>query len=97
MLKRFLSIILLTVFANFIVAPTIVSLVDNTADVSVVFSLNEEENNKKESEQDKEIKILQLENPYDSFMDFSGKIVKFCKENYSKHHLKLHLPPPELS
>lgn len=85
------------VFANFIVAPTVISLMENGADVSLVFNLNEEESKEKESEKDTEIKLFQIENPNDSFMDFSGKIVEIYKKNYSRHYLKLHLPPPELS
>lgn len=97
MLKNILSIILLIVFANFIVAPTVISLVDEAADVSSVFSLNEEENKEKESEKDKEIKLLGSESPYNSFKGISIKTIKLYKKNYSKHYLKLHLPPPELS
>ncbi|MET2986379.1 hypothetical protein [Aureibaculum conchae] len=97
MLKNILSIILLLVFANFIVAPSIISMTDNDIDVSMVFSLNEEEKKEKESEKDTEIKLLHIENPFSSFMEVSVKIIKLCNENYSKHYLKLHLPPPEFS
>lgn len=97
MLKNFFSIILLLVFATFIVAPTVISLIDKNADVSLIFSLNEEESKEKESEKDIEIKLLQIETPSDSFMDFSEKIAKLCQENYARHYLKLHLPPPEFS
>ncbi|MDY7394620.1 hypothetical protein UMM65_05160 [Aureibaculum sp. 2210JD6-5] len=97
MLKNILSIILLVVFANFIIAPTVISLVDDATDISLVFNLNEEENKEKESEKDKEIKLFQIENLNHSFRDFSGKLYELYKANYSKHYLKLHLPPPEFS
>ncbi len=97
MLKNIFSIVLLIVFTNSIVAPTIISLVDDTADVSLVFNLNEEENKEKESEKDIEIKLLQLENSSDSFMGYSVEISNLYEKNYTKYYLKLHLPPPELS
>ena len=42
MLKKSLSIILLIVFVNFILTPTIISLLDSSNDISSVFSLNED-------------------------------------------------------
>ena len=97
MLKNFFSIILLLVFATFIVAPTVISLIDKNADVSLIFSLNEEESKEKESEKDKEIELFQIEKPHNSLMDFSGKRYELYKANYTKHYKKLHLPPPEFS
>jgi len=97
MLKKLLSIILLVVFVNFIVAPTVISLVDNDIDVSMVFNLNEEEKKENESEKDQEIKLHQVENLSDSLIEVSGKIVNCCYKNYTKHYIKLHVPPPEHS
>ena len=97
MIKNILSIILLVVFVNFIVAPTIISLADENADISLVFNVNEEENKEKESEKDVEIKLLQTESLQKSFTGFSVSNNKLYKENYPKHFMKLHSPPPELS
>ncbi|MBU2940972.1 hypothetical protein KO494_15585 [Lacinutrix sp. C3R15] len=44
MSKKGVSIILSVIFILFIVAPTILTIVDDTIDVSIVFSVSEEEN-----------------------------------------------------
>lgn len=95
--NRILSIILIVVFVNFILAPTVISLLDNPTDVSIVFNLNEEENNEIESVNDNQLETLQVENLLTICFGFSLKTNKAHNKSYSNFFLKLHLPPPELS
>ncbi|QCX40852.1 hypothetical protein FF125_21280 [Aureibaculum algae] len=97
MLKKSLSIILLIVFVNFILTPTIISLLDSSNDISSVFSLNEEEKKGSEVEKDVKIKIFQNEDNEDSIIEFALLLNQRYGELSSNFFPKLHLPPPEFS
>lgn len=97
MLKKFFSIVLLVVFANFILAPSVISLLDKKADITVFFNVNEEENKEKESEKDNKLKVFQVDNSEKSLLALSKNYNKPYKEGYCKYFAELHLPPPEFS
>jgi len=97
MVKNGFAIFLFVVFANFIVAPTVISIVDANADVSMVFNVNEEEHKENEFEKDELLKILHLEIIDVSLLDVSNMNNEHFHHLYSTHYQKLHLPPPELS
>ncbi|MBJ2174045.1 hypothetical protein JBL43_07345 [Aureibaculum sp. A20] len=97
MLKKSLSIILLVVFVNFILTPTIISLLDSSNDISSVFSLNEEEKKENELEKDIKIKIFQNENNEDFISEFALLSNQRYGELSSNYFPKLLLPPPEFS
>jgi hypothetical protein len=92
MSKNIVSILLLLIFMAFITAPTIISMVDDSIDTSMFYSLNEEEENVCK------IKVL-LNTNSSSEVDFAlirtinNKEYYFKK--YSKPHLNLISPPPE--
>ena len=83
---------------GFIMAPSIIAILDDTVDTSIFFSLAEEE--EKGSEKDKNIEILfSVAHLYES--DFSlneseNNLAYFFKK-YTKPHLNLISPPPDLS
>lgn len=94
MLKNIFSIILLIVFANFIVAPTIISMVDNTADVYMLFSLSEEE--KKESIEIQEIELTHYTSKEITNCDTEKESTsEYVVKNYNPFSIQLPLPPPE--
>ncbi|RPD96569.1 hypothetical protein EGM88_09390 [Aureibaculum marinum] len=95
MSKNIFSIFLLVVFVNFIVAPTIISLVDSATDVSSVFSVNEEEK-KENKEDDTKNKVFHSEENEGSVLKFSKLQKHLYRILISKYFPKLLLQPPQL-
>ena len=96
MSKKIVSILLATVFLLFIAAPTIITMVDDTIDVSIVFSGSEEEEKGNEKHIDVELlfsseKVTELDLVFTSVEDNLGYFFK----NYPKPHLNLISPPPD--
>ncbi|MCH3881610.1 MULTISPECIES: hypothetical protein [Tenacibaculum] len=89
----------LLLFTSLIVAPTIISLVDNTQDITILLNLNEEEENTGKVSL-KDIKLKVNSTPSNSFL-FNRiqkkKNVRFTTKNYVSEYPKLDTPPPELS
>ena len=86
-------------FSIIIIAPTVITLVDDTQDVAFFLDLNEEEEKKgKESAKDLEIKI----HPSEYFSSLivnelqKKKNIRFTSKNYSSEYPKIDTPPPEL-
>jgi len=85
----------LFVFISFLAAPTIISLIKNNTDVSIFYSINEEEIQK-------DCKELKADLNLHSYVFFEFNIVK-NKIIISKNHIKhdslaeeIFSPPPEL-
>lgn len=95
MLKNLPSIILLVIFASFVVTPTVVSMMDCDADISVVFNVSEEENKERETQEDKEIEISQIVDPNYPNIEFSGIDYAFYTLHYTQHYAILNAPPPK--
>ncbi|WP_243398876.1 hypothetical protein [Hanstruepera neustonica] len=91
MRKKTISTILSILFVAFITAPTIIIAVDNTVDVSIFYSITEEENEN-----------IKLPFPDNSFKGLESLVSLDSEENsgyyfknYPKPHLNLISPPPE--
>ncbi|MDY7394622.1 hypothetical protein UMM65_05170 [Aureibaculum sp. 2210JD6-5] len=94
MLKNIFSIILLVVLANFIIVSTIVSLVENTADISQVFDLSEEEI--KESLEVQEILVAKFTHKEIIGCNIQRKsIFEYFLKIYDSLSVTLPLPPPK--
>ncbi|WBX73506.1 hypothetical protein PG913_11815 [Tenacibaculum pacificus] len=83
-------------FMSLIVAPTIITLIDDNQDISYFFDLTEEEeNNTKEG-----LKELKIYSNIDVNIFFKKikkrKNVIFNSKNYTSLYLKISTPPPEL-
>ncbi len=93
MSRNISSIFLTLIFVAFISAPTIISMVDDSIDTSIFYSVTEEE------EKVYHIKVL-LHNQSTNEVDFA--LIKainnkeYYFKKYSKPHLNLVSPPPEL-
>ncbi len=92
MSKKTIAILFSVLFLAFITAPTIIIAVDNSVDVSIFYSITEEENEN-----------LKLPFPDNAFKGLENLLVMDSKENlgyffkhYPKPHLNLISPPPEL-
>lgn len=96
MYKSRVSLILSIVFVLFITAPTVITVFDISADTSVFFSVNEEEN--ESSNVTKHLQAQSISNhrlPFEA--GFSSKKVSSCYLlcNRSSLFLKTFSPPPE--
>ncbi|WP_072556629.1 hypothetical protein [Tenacibaculum todarodis] len=87
----------LLLFTSLIVAPTIISLVDNTQDITILLNLNEEE----ESTGKVSLKDVKINTTTSNSFLFNRiqkkKNVRFTTKNYVSEYPKLDTPPPELS
>jgi len=92
MSKQGISVLFSVIFLLFIAAPTIITMVDDTVDVSIIFSTAEEE--------EKGFKIVfsnEKANESDlAFTSIENNLGYYFK-NYPKPHLNLISPPPELN
>jgi len=89
--KKTIAILFSILFVAFITAPTIIIAVDNSVDVSIFYSITEEENEN-----------LKLPFPDNDFNGLENLLTLDSKENlgyyfknYPKPHLNLISPPPE--
>lgn len=92
MYKKAISIFFTILFLGLITAPSIIMAIDDSVDISVFYSISEEE------EESKNLKI------FPSFGDLDYSFSEFFKYNtylgyrykiYPKPHLNLISPPPE--
>lgn len=86
------SIILSFIFLAFLAAPTVISMVDDSVDTSIFYSIAEEEEN------GCKIKVvLEVNSNNETDFDFSKRTVPngYYFKKYPKPHLNLISPPPE--
>lgn len=91
------SFILSIFFLAFLVAPTILQMVDDSIDVSVFYAAGAEEE-ESNSEKTKTFEVLlDISNVNDVGFSLAKSIKKqgYCFKKYPKPHLNLFSPPPE--
>ncbi|MBQ0768777.1 MAG: hypothetical protein KBT58_05760 [Bizionia sp.] len=96
MYKKTISVLFTVLFAGFLMMPTLVVALDDTVDVLMLFSVNEEE----ESSKSKTFEVVHTseDDECDILQGLKVKVnSKYCFKNYSKPHLNLISPPPEHS
>ncbi len=96
MARNFVSLLLSAIFLVFLIAPTIITMVDDSIDVSIFYASSEEE--EKGNEKNKDIEILFFEfntSDADFISNKSKNDLEYCFKNYPKPHLNLISPPPE--
>ena len=92
MLKHTISIFLTVLFLGLISAPTLIIAFDDSVDVSVFYSISEEE------EETKNLKLVVLEiDTEDNLSEFTSnnRSLDYFFKTYPKPHLNLISPPPE--
>ncbi len=97
MTKNIVSIFFSIVFMVSISAPTVIYIMDDSVDISLLLTSNDDEEKEGEISNDKEVLFLESLN---NEVHFSSKkaennLVYFFKK-YTKPHLNLIFPPPEL-
>ena len=97
-MKVKIALFLTLVFLNLVIAPTVVSLVDNTIDISFSLNLNEEEENSENGA----VKELSVKfNLSDKFHDLllgglqKNKNISFWSKNYISEYPSNTTPPPK--
>ncbi|MCF7559447.1 hypothetical protein L3X39_02270 [Sabulilitoribacter multivorans] len=89
--KRAIAIFFSILFGALITAPTIVSAIDDSVDISIFYSIAEEEN--------ENLKLPFPDNNFNEFVKIfkieSNKHLGYYFKNYPKPHLNLISPPPE--
>ena len=96
---KFLASTLIILFFAFLSAPTVVMLIEKSADISLICDFSEEENQK----ESKEIKEINADFTFKNHFEFiafkSNYSKKIISENVSKHDAiseEIFIPPPEL-
>jgi len=96
MSKKVVSIFLSVGFLLFIIAPTIIVMVDDTIDVSIVFSTSEEEEKGNEKHLDIEVLFSKVKtNESDLVYITTDNNLGYYYKKYPKPHLNLISPPPD--
>lgn len=89
--KKTIAILFSILFLMFITAPTIIIAVDNSVDVSIFYSVTEEEN--------ENLKLPFPDNGFNELEQLIGldskENLRYYFKNYQKPHLNLISPPPE--
>ena len=95
MSKSIGSIFFTLIFVAFLMAPTIIRLIDDSIDISVVYTTSEEE---KGGEKIKDIEVLFFELDHcldEEVLSLNNSTSHYYFKNYIKPHLNLISPPPE--
>lgn len=83
-------------FLLFLTAPTVILIIDNSADVSCFFISSEEEEKGHEKSKDKELILYDVLNAISLFnSNETENDLEYFFKNYSKPHLNLISPPPD--
>ena len=94
--KNCIALFFSVLFMAMLSAPSIIIAIDNSADVSLFYSLTEEE--EKEGKENKNIEVLLSEiKTYERNIqtsDYQRNLGYYCKK-YSNPHLNLVSPPPD--
>jgi len=96
MKKTILAIVFSIIFVSFTLVPSILSIVDDTYNISLLISSSEEEE-KKGEEKIKDLKIKALSREKAEYVTFSklARLLSTHSENYSSLFKELISPPPE--
>ncbi|XCF06645.1 hypothetical protein ABI125_02015 [Tamlana crocina] len=96
MLKQIVSICFTTLFVLFLMAPTVVSLLDDSVDVSVFYTTSEEEEKGAKKISEKELLCHEMgETNLNVFLGDNELDLEYYQKKYPNPHLKLNSPPPK--
>ena len=99
MLKTLITLSFILLFVTTIALPTIVIIIDDTADISLFNDFSEEEE-EKGSEKNNELELFHFELEQEEQIVFSRKIkteVSYRFKAYSNPHLSFNSPPPDFT
>ena len=98
MSRSITSLLLSIIFMGFILAPTVIVMIDDTIDVSFFYtSAGEEEDKGLEKNKDLEVIFLELDiNDADFVSNDIENNTRYVFKKYQKPHLNLISPPPRI-
>lgn len=96
-MKIRIAIILAFIFTLFIVTPTILSVVEDNFDTSILYNISEEENNQKEVSKNFDVKFSETKICLSLFNYLDNKdLLDFYLKRYTNISQENISPPPEL-
>jgi len=93
--KNKIAVFFSIVFLTFIIAPTVITVVDSSVDISFIYSNSEEESSSKQAEK---IKIVLSPLKISEFVFSSTEKISTAihtDKNYTKPYINTVFPPPE--
>ena len=94
MFKKVIAICLTTIFMALVTAPSVISILDDSIDTSIFYSMAEEEENGKCKSLVSPFS-LQTHDGVSNFFDNTNQFYTYRFKTYVKPHLNLVFPPPE--
>jgi len=96
--KSFLAIFFSIMFLSLVMAPTLIMAIDHSIDISYIYDLSEEEEEKgKENTKEFEKFITDFDIEMASFITLDkNEKLEYTFKTYQKPHLNFISPPPEL-
>jgi CO dehydrogenase/acetyl-CoA synthase epsilon subunit len=91
--KRVIAIAITLIFASFIVAPSILAVVDDNYDISILINSAEEEESKTKHFETPSKEIIE----YDFQENSLVSLLNFHQDSYSSLFKELTSPPPEIN
>jgi len=100
MIKKQISFILALVFTGIMMAPTIISLVDGSGDLTEIFSHTEDDRDAEEKESQKTLELVNTssdEHNYNFSHYLRKESIHFYLSDFKELHKENIYPPPEPS
>jgi hypothetical protein len=95
-MKKKIAIVFTIIFTLFIVSPTVLSVVEDSFDISILFNVGEEENNQKEISKNFDLKISEIKKTDSLFNSLKKRnSLNYRLKKYTDIYQKNTYPPPE--
>ena len=95
-MKKKIAIVFTIIFTLFIVSPTMLSVVEDSFDISILFNVGEEENNQKEISKNFDLKSSEIKKTDSLFNSLKKRnLLNYRLKKYTDIYQKNTYPPPE--
>ena len=95
-MKKRIAIVFTIIFTLFIVSPTVLSVVEDSFDISILFNVGEEENNQKEISKNFDLKSSEIKKTDSLFNSLKKRnLLNYRLKKYTDIYQKNTYPPPE--
>jgi hypothetical protein len=95
-MKKKIAIVFTIIFTLFIVSPTVLSVVEDSFDISILFNVGEEENNQKEISKNFDLKSSEIKKTDSLFNSLKKRnSLNYRLKKYTDIYQKNTYPPPE--
>ena len=95
-MKKKIAIVFTIIFTLFIVSPTVLSVVEDSFDISILFNVGEEENNQKEISKNFDLKSSEIKKTDSLFNSLKKRnLLNYRLKKYTDIYQKNTYPPPE--